>query len=83
MDYNERLLNESLQGNSDSLKELKFNASSGNPVSQYNLAQYYLKTGGTDSNKDYTYWIEKAIKNGYNPDHIQIEGVEKETKKTE
>ena len=70
MEYNERLLNECLQGNMDSLKELKYNAGAGNPISQYYLAQYYLKKSGTESNNEYTYWIEKAVRNGYNPNNI-------------
>ena len=83
MDYNERLLNECLQGNMDSLKELKYNAGTGNPISQYYLAQYYLKKSGTESNNEYTYWIEKAVRNGYNPDNIHIKGMETKTEKTE
>lgn len=52
-------------------------------LSQYYLAQYYLKKSGTESNNEYTYWIEKAVRNGYNPDNIHIKGMETKTKKTE
>ena len=83
MDYNDRLLNECLQGNMDSLMELKYNADAYNPNSQYYLAQYYLEKGCTESNNDYTYRIGKAVRNGYNPDNIYIKGMEIKTKKTE
>ena len=67
MKYNERLLNESLQGNYDSLEELKFNAGSGDCEAQYFLAMYYAKTCGHLHDPDYHYWLEKSKENGYVP----------------
>ena len=64
----------------DSLKELKYNAGAGNPISQYYLAQYYLKKSGTESNNEYTYWIEKAVRNGYNPNNIHLKDMEAKAK---
>ena len=65
MEYNERLMNESLQGNKDSLEELNSNACSGSAEAQYYLAMYYSKSKGGEQNPDYQYWMEKAVKNGY------------------
>lgn len=65
--YNERLMNESLHGNDDSLKELKFNAGSGDCEAQYFLAMYYAKTYGHLHDQNYHYWLEKSKENGYVP----------------
>ena len=59
MEYNERLMNEAIQGDDDSLKELKFNASSGDSRAQYYLAMYYAKICGHLHDPDYWYWKEK------------------------
>ena len=67
MVYNERLMNESLYGNDDSLKEMKFNAGSGDCEAQYFLAQYYAKACGHLHDPDYLYWLEKSKENGYVP----------------
>ena len=67
MEYNERLMNESLQGNKDSLEELKFNAGSGDCEAQYILAMYYAKACGHLHDPDYFYWLEKSKENGYVP----------------
>ena len=67
MGYNERLMNESLQGNDDSLKELKYNAGSGNCEAQYFLAKYYANACGHLHDPNYHYWLEKSKENGYVP----------------
>ena len=67
MSYNERLMNESLQGNDDSLKELKYNAGSGNCEAQYFLAKYYANVCGHLHDPNYHYWLEKSNENGYVP----------------
>ena len=46
MGYNERLMNESLKGDDDSLDELKFYAGSGDCEAQYFLAMYYARACG-------------------------------------
>lgn len=65
--YNERLMNESLKGNDDSLNELKFYAGSGDCEAQYFLAMYYAKACGHLHDPNYHYWLEKSQKNGYAP----------------
>ena len=65
--YNERLMNESLQGNDESLKELNYNAGSGNCEAQYFLAMYYARVCGHLHNPNYHYWLEKSKENGYVP----------------
>ena len=67
MGYNERLMNESLKGDDDSLDELKFYAGSGDCEAQYFLAMYYAKSCGHLHNSDYWYWLEKSQENGYVP----------------
>ena len=67
MSYNERLMTESLQGNDDSLKELKYNAGSGNCEAQYFLAKYYANACGHLHDPNYHYWLEKSKENGYVP----------------
>jgi hypothetical protein len=67
MEMNERLMNESLHGNDDSLKELKFYAGSGDCEAQYFLAMYYAKSCGHLHDPDYWYWLEKSKENGYVP----------------
>ena len=59
MGYNERLMTESLQGNDDSLKELKYNAGSGNCEAQYFLAKYYANACGHLHDPNYHYWLTK------------------------
>lgn len=60
-------MNESLHGNDDSLKELKFYAGSGDCEAQYFLAMYYAKVCGHLHDPDYWYWLEKSKENGYVP----------------
>ena len=67
MVYNERLMNESLQGNDDSLKELKYNAGSGDCEAQYFLAMFYANASGSLHDPNYCYWLEKSKENGYIP----------------
>lgn len=67
MEYNKRLMNESLQGDDDSLEELKYNAGSGNCEAQYFLAMYYAKACGHLHDPEYFYWLEKSKENGYIP----------------
>ena len=55
--YYEKLLNEAMSGDKDSLKELMSNAGSGNAEAQYYLALYY---GNMKDNDNYLYWMEKA-----------------------
>lgn len=71
MGYNERLLNEALQGNKDSFKELKFNAGSGNAEAQFFFAQYYAKTRGGLRDEDYLYWMRKSKNNGFDPANVR------------
>lgn len=65
MEYNEQLMNESLQGNRNSLKELKYYAGAGDCEAQYFLAMYYAKSCGHLHAPDYHYWLEKSKNNGY------------------
>ena len=67
MEYNEKLMNEALQGSKSSLKELKSNAGSGSAEAQYYLALYYSKGEKGELDPNCQYWIEKAIDNGYVP----------------
>ena len=67
MVYNKRLMNESLHGNDDSLKALKYNAGSGDCEAQYFLAMYYASASGHLHDPDYHYWLEKSKENGYVP----------------
>ena len=67
MGYNERLMNESLKGDDDSLDELKFYAGSGDCEAQYLLAMYYARACGHLHDPNYHYWLEKSKKNGYVP----------------
>ena len=67
MGYNERLMNESLKGNDDSLEVLKFNAGSGDCEAQYFLAIYYARLCGHLHDPNYHYWLEKSKENGYVP----------------
>ena len=67
MGYNERLMNESLKGDDDSLNELKFNAGSGNCEAQYYLAMFYARACGHLHDHNYHYWLEKSKDNGYVP----------------
>ena len=67
MGYNERLMNESLKGDDDSLDELKFNAGSGDCEAQYFLAKYYANACGHLHDPNYHYWLEKSKENGYVP----------------
>ena len=67
MGYNERLMNESLKGDDDSLNELKFNAGSGNCEAQYYLAMFYARACGHLHDPNYHYWLEKSKENGYVP----------------
>lgn len=59
MDYFEKLLKESLNGDNDSLAELKYEAGAGNTKAQYNLALFYKETNWGVHDSDYLYWIEK------------------------
>ena len=56
--YYEKLLNEAMSGDKDSLKELMSNAGSGNAEAQYYLALYY---GNMKDNDNYLYWICHCI----------------------
>ena len=60
MEYNERLMTESLKGDDDSLDELKFNAGSGDCEAQYFLAMYYARVCGHLHDPNYHYWLEKS-----------------------
>ena len=65
MEHYEQLKNESLEGNKDSLQELKNDASAGDGSAQYWLAQYYLSKYNSTENRDYVYWLKKAKENGH------------------
>lgn len=67
MDYNERLMIESLKGDDDALKELKFNAGAGDCEAQYYLAMYFAKAYGHLHDVNYHYWLAKSKENGYVP----------------
>lgn len=67
MGYNERLMNESLKGDDDALKELEFYAGAGDCEAQYYLAMYHANACGHLHDPDYHYWLEKSRKNGYVP----------------
>ena len=67
MGYNEKLMNESLKGDDDALKELTFNAGAGDCEAQYYLALYYARACGHLHDPDYHYWLEKSKQNGYVP----------------
>lgn len=67
MCYNERLMNESLKGDDEALKELKLYAGSGDCEAQYFIALYYARSCGHLHDPDYHYWQEKSKENGYEP----------------
>lgn len=64
MEYCETLLERSLNGEREALKELMSIAGAGDAKAQYYLALYYEKTRGKDDS-DCQYWIKKAVGNGY------------------
>ena len=65
MSNNEQLMQDALQGNKSSFKELYSYACSGNAEAQYYLALYYKELKGTGQDSDYSYWMQKAKDNGY------------------
>ena len=67
----ERLFYEALEGNKDSFKELRFYAGSGNAEGQYYFALYYAETTHNDLDRNYIYWMEKAMKNGDKTGYIK------------
>lgn len=67
MDYLEKILDESLQGNGKSFAILEKAAKAGNAGAQYYLALYFKKKYGKVDNSRYLYWLEKSRCNGYHP----------------
>ena len=57
------LLNKSLEGNRDSLKDLEYYAGAGNPEAQFHLAYFYATRKG--ENELWLYWLKKSAENGY------------------
>ena len=64
MTNNEKLRNEAICGEKSSLKDLMYNAGSGDAEAQFCLAQYYTTRKNCDDSL-FFYWMKKSADNGF------------------